>query len=257
MSELNIKPLNADLIRRANNNSFGGKRGDIEAHEYQVYCDRVLSWELSERKTQKIIDKIYDYFFRSLSLNAQHVSVAVAGGSNYNAKKLDKSDKILSNSADFCDWFNSLAEQAERKSFDKVGWLTKEIIWGVSGEYSVVKQWKELAGRSRRDFEILYEELDKKYNFKKTSIPYKIYHNLLKIEAIAPIPIYSDNDFCVYEEQGYICIKFRMKPARQLTVALKSRRFSWISSENMWRAKANDELREWAKTISECYSDYI
>lgn len=32
-----VKELNKDLIHRANSNSFGGKRGDISEHEYQVH----------------------------------------------------------------------------------------------------------------------------------------------------------------------------------------------------------------------------
>lgn len=254
---IEIKELNENLIRQANNNSFGGMRGDLEVQAYKAYCEKVISWKLSERKTQKIINKIYDRFSKVLSLDAQHVSVAVAGGSNYNAKKLDKSDKILANSAEFCEWFDDLEDQATKKPFSKIEWLIKEIIWGTSGEYSVVKQWKELAARSRKDFEILYEELSKKYGFKKTSIPYKIYHNLLEIEEITQCPIYSDDDFSVYEEQGKICIKFRMKPEGQLLFALRSKHFSYVPSERIWKANSNSELIEWSKTIAEQYEKYI
>ena len=59
---IKIKELSKKLIQRANNNSLSGKRGDIEEHEYKVYCERVISWRLSERKTQKIIDRVYDFF---------------------------------------------------------------------------------------------------------------------------------------------------------------------------------------------------
>ena len=176
---ITIKELNQEQIRQANNNSFGGKRGDITAHEYEEYCNRVVSWGLSERKTQKIIDKVHEYFVRRLSLDSQHVSVAVAGASNYNAKRLDKSDQIISASSNFVDWFTEIEEQAAKKPYSRIEWLVKSIIWGVGGDYPVNKEWKELAGRSRKDFEILYDELIKKYGeFKKTSIPYKIHHNL-------------------------------------------------------------------------------
>lgn len=46
-----VKELNNDLIHRANSNSFGGKRGDISEYEYQVYVERVLSWPISEEKS--------------------------------------------------------------------------------------------------------------------------------------------------------------------------------------------------------------
>ena len=254
---MTIKELNKEQVARANMNSFGGKRGDITAHEYEVYCQRVISWELSERKTQRILDRVFDYFSKSISLESQHVSVAVAGGSNYNAKRLDKSDKIFANSSDFCEWFNDLEQQATKKRYSRIGWLVKEIIWGMNGEYPVNKQWKELAGRSREDFEILYDELSKKHEFKKTSIPYKIHHGLIEVEKIEQIPLYADGDFTAYEEQGKISIDFRLKPQRQLIVALKSRGFTWIAAHSVWRANANDDLKEWVLTIAERYEQYI
>lgn len=254
---IKIKELNQEQIRRANNNSFGGKRGGIEANEYQIYCNRVLSWGLSEKKTQKILDKVHDYFSRSLSLAAQHVSVSVAGASNYNAKRLDKSDKIIAHSADFCEWFNDMEEQATKKGYSRIEWLVKSIIWGVQGDYPVNKEWKELAGRSMNDFEILFDELNKKHEFKKTSTPYKIHHKLIDVEQITQIPIYADEDFNAYEEQGKICIAFRMKPQRQLIFALKSRHFSWVSAHEVWKATATEELAAWVKTIAERYEQYI
>ena len=255
---MNIKELNKEQINRANNQSFGGKRGDITAHDYEIYCERVISWGLSERKTQKIIDKVYEYFARTLSLESQHVSVAVAGASNYNAKQLDKSDKIFSNAIDFGYWFGEIEEQATKKPYSRIEWLVKSIIWGVGGDYSGSKEWKELAGRSREDFEILYDELIKKYGeFKKTSIPYKIKHNLIDVEQITQTPIYADDDFCVFKEQNYLFIDYRLKPQRPLIVAMKSRGFVWISSYSMWRGKATENNIEWAKTISEKYEQFI
>lgn len=252
-----IRELSKEQISQANNNSFGGKRGDIEAHEYEVYCNRVVSWGLSEKKTQKILDKVYSYFSKSLSLASQHVSVAVAGGSNYNAKRLDKSDSIIANSADFCEWFNELEQQATQKRYSRIAWLVKEIIWGMNGEYPVNKQWKELAGRSRKDFEILYEELSKKHEFKKTSIPYKIHNNLIEVERIEQAQIYSDGDFCAYEEQGKICIEFRLKPQRQLVVALKARHFTWVAAHELWKADFSEDLKKWVLSIPERYEQYI
>lgn len=252
-----IKNLDNKLIETANNNSLSGKRGEHEEYEYQLYCKKVISWNLSERKTQKIIDKIYTSFSEQLRLAAQHVSIAVAGGSNYNAKKLDKSERILSASRDFVDWFKELESQATAKPYSRITWIVKDIIMCVSHDIPAAKQWKELAGRSRKDFDILYSELDAKYRFKKASIAYKIYHNLVDIPEITQIPIYSDNDFFAYKENDKICIKFRLKPQRQLIVALKSRNFVWISNQEMWRAQATEQLESWTRNISERYADYI
>ena len=90
-----VKELNKDLIHRANSNSFGGKRGDISEHEYQVYVERVLSWPISEEKKQSILDKLHEKWSEMLKYEAQHVIVMVAGPAKYNSRKLDKSDKIL------------------------------------------------------------------------------------------------------------------------------------------------------------------
>ena len=127
----------------------------------------------------------------------------------------------------------------------------------VTNDLSASKQWEELAGRSREDFNFLYSELNAKYNFKKTSIQYKIYHNIVDIPEIIQTTIYSDNDFEVFKENDKLCIKFRMKPQRQLIVALKSRKFVWISSQEMWRAQATEQTEAWAKSIAEHYADYI
>ena len=255
---IKIKPLNQDHINQANNNSFGGKRGDLTANDYKIYCDKVISWELSERKTQKILEKLHGYFSRILSLDAQHVSVAVAGGSNYNARRLDKSDKILQTSTDFVEWFEDLEQQATKNPYNRIEWLTKEIIWGVSGGYAVNQQWKEIAGRDREAFESLYQKLVGKFGeFKKTTIPYKIYNKLIEVEQITQAPIYVDEDICAYEELGKICIEFRMKPERQMIAALKSRRFVWIPAHELWRADSTPELLEWVGTIAERYEDYI
>ena len=230
---------------------------EIEEHEYKVYCERAISWNLSEYKTQKIVDKIYDFFSKSLSLDASHVSVAVAGASNYNAKKLDKSDKILENSAQFVDWFTELEKQATRKKHSRTVLLMKEIIWGVSEGYNVNDKWRELAGRNIYDFKTVYEELNQKIPFKKNSVAYKIYHGLIKIEEIIQSPIYSDADFCAYQESEKIVVEFRLKPQRQLIVALKSRKFYWDSSNEVWKAQFTEELKNWVKAIREKYNDYI
>lgn len=105
-----IKKLNPDLIHRANSNSFGGTRGDISEHDYEVYCNRVLEWPISEEKKQKILDKIYEKHMAILSHEASHVSVMVAGPARYNAIKLDHSDQILSLSSEFVEWFKDLEE---------------------------------------------------------------------------------------------------------------------------------------------------
>ena len=59
MSEVKIKELDKSLIHQANSNSMSGQRGDISAHEYEVYCQKVMSWNIPDSRKQKIVDQIY------------------------------------------------------------------------------------------------------------------------------------------------------------------------------------------------------
>lgn len=111
MSEVKIKELDKSLIHQANSNSMSGKRGDISAHEYEVYCQKVMSWNIPDSRKQKIVDQIYAKWSEQLRHEAAHVSVAVAGPARYNAKKLDHSDTILRLSSEFVEWFNGLQEK--------------------------------------------------------------------------------------------------------------------------------------------------
>lgn len=79
MSEVKIKELDKSLIHQANSNSMSGKRGDISAHEYEVYCQKVMSWNIPDSRKQKIVDQIYAKWSEQLRHEAAHVSVAVAG----------------------------------------------------------------------------------------------------------------------------------------------------------------------------------
>jgi len=194
---MKIRDLNKEQIKTANNNSFSGTRGNTTEHEYKLYCGKVIEWRLSKRKTQKILDKIYQYFSKRLSLDSQHVSVMVAGASNYNSR-LDKGDAILQTSADFCKWFEEIEEQATRNPYSRVEMLVKEINWGMRDNYDVNKQWKELAGRDRAIFEKVYEDWDSQKEFTSRTTPYKIYHNQIYVENLEQIPIYADNDFFVF-----------------------------------------------------------
>ena len=254
---INIKPLNPQLIAQANMQSFGGKRGDIAARDYDDYCNRVLSWGLSEHKTQRMIDRVYQSFANVLSLYAQHVSAAVAGAANYNAKRLDKSDKILQTASDFAQWFQDLEKQATQKRYSRVHELKKTIIAGECNGFSVAKEWKELAARDRAALEELYQTLSEKAPFSKQSQAYKLYHHLSAVEPIVTDVLYQDNDFKAYAERGKIFMEFRLPPAQQLKSVLKGKRFAWNNVALAWQAAATDELREWVKTLAVNYEQWI
>lgn len=95
MSEVTVRELNRQQIQIANNNSMSGKRGDGSEHDYKVYAQKILDFQISDEKKQKLLDVLYEKWSKLLSYEAQHVSVMVAGPARYNAKRLDKSDQIL------------------------------------------------------------------------------------------------------------------------------------------------------------------
>lgn len=110
---MEIKQLDEQLIHRANYNSLNGKRGDISKASYKGYVDEVLGWDISNLKKLKILDKLYEKYSEILRLEAQWVSIAVAGPAKYNSKKLDKSDQILEKSHYFYKWFDDLRKQVK------------------------------------------------------------------------------------------------------------------------------------------------
>lgn len=100
MSEVKIKELDKSLIHQANSNSMSGKRGDISAHEYEVYCQKVMSWNIPDSRKQKIVDQIYTRWSEQLRHEAAAVyseifrraraARAVAPLAVYSAAKYDE-----------------------------------------------------------------------------------------------------------------------------------------------------------------------
>ena len=255
-----FKELSREHIEAANRNSLTGSNGSATKHDYDVYCAQIGGFPVSDEKKQKIADKLYKFFSRGLWLAAQHASVAVAGASNYNAKKLDKSDQILKNSSEFCEWWNSIKKQLETTAAydtEKVKELRRSIIWGIEGGWSITDKWRQLAEISRSEFNALYEKLDEKAHFRKTSISYKIYHDIEHIEEKAKIIICDNADYKAYTEGSRAYIRFTLKPQRQLIVALKSRGWWWNAHDNVWSTYLEKLDTEWVLSIGERYKDYI
>lgn len=92
---MEIKKLDEKIIQIANSNSFNGNRGDLSAQSYKSYADEIIGWNISDIKKQKLLDKLYTKYSEILNLEAQHVSVMVAGPANYNSKRLDEKWQLL------------------------------------------------------------------------------------------------------------------------------------------------------------------
>ena len=252
-----VKELNKDLIHRANSNSFGGKRGDISEHEYQVYVERVLSWPISEEKKQSILDKLHEKWSEMLKYEAQHVSVMVAGPAKYNSRKLDKSDKILELSAAFSEWFKDLEDQIKRgqQKNDKAEKLLKliEFCRKPDNPCDPTNHLAELAMYDNASFIRIYEELYPEYKWRKNSTIAKLYQKSLagEIKEIRKEVFFEDANLTAYKEGDRVYIKFLMRPKRQLIVALKSRGWWWNSYKNAWSTYPDKLDPEWVESISE------
>lgn len=252
-----IKQLDSKLVSMANSNSFNGTRGKIFNDEYLYHVDEINSWNISDTKKQQLLDKYFVLSSELLSLQAHHVSVMVAGASNYNSRKLDKGDRILEKSAFLHDWFSKMKASINEKKPNVVECLVREISWGFHGEYSVNEKWKKLASIDCETFCALYEKLNNEKPFRKNSIAYKLYADRQNIEDKSKNEIYSCLDFVAYTEGDRAYIDFKMKPKQQLIVALKSRKWWWNAHAKAWSTYLENVDISWIESITQRYEKYI
>lgn len=261
--ELEVKELDKDLIHRANYNSFNGTRGDISAQSYKSYIDEVLSWDIPNNKKQKLLDKLYEKYSEILKLEAQHVSVMVAGPARYNSKRLDKSDQILQKSHEFYTWFENLEEQIKDSKVDtsarKIERIMGMIKFCIERDFDPREHLVELAYLDNKKFLELYEKYYPKFKWRKNSIIFKVYAQSLngEIKEIKKEIIYEDENFTAYILGDRAYIKFPMKIQRQLIVALKSRKWWWNSNEKAWSTYLDRVDKEWISSISTRYAQYL
>lgn len=260
--EISIRPLDPSLVHQANINSMGGKRGDLSVTSYESYCERVLSWPISDEKKQKIVDQIYQKLSEQLRHEARHVSVMVAGPSGYNPKKLDHSDMILRLSAEFVEWFKDMESQIQRPESEDIkrASLLRTIEFADSRpELDPTASLAELAMVDNAKFIELFEAMQPKYRWRKNSNIYKLYlaSKEGKVKEIRPEVFFENADLTAFTEGDRAYIRFTMKPARQLIVALKSRGWWWNSGKRAWSTYLDRLDKEWVAGISERYAKYV
>lgn len=260
---MEVKELNQDLVYQANYNSFSGKRGDISKSEYQAYVDKVLSWPVSDEKKEKILNKLYEKWSEMLRYEAQHVSVMVAGPAKYNARKLDKSDKIFELSKNFNDWFTDLEKQVKQgqQNDEKVKSLLRmiEFCRRPDNPCNPTSNLEKLALLDNEAFIKLYEEMYPEYKWRKNSTIAKLYQKSLngEIKEIKKEVFFEDANLTAYRKGERAYIKFMMRPQRQLIIALKSRGWWWNNQEKAWSTYLDKVDEAWVSSISEKYSQYI
>lgn len=262
--EIIVKPLDANLVHQANYNSMGCNRGDLSIRDYENYCNRVMSWPISDEKKQKIVDEVYKRHSAILQQEARHVSVMVAGPARYNAKKLDHSDAILRLSSEFVEWFRSLERQIEKNRTDANHSKRDELLDLIEfadqrPELDPTLHLAKLANIDNAKFMELFEEMLPKYRWRKNSTIYKLYlaSKEGKVKEIRKEVFFEDANLTAYIEGDRAYIHFTMRPARQLIVALKSRKWWWNSGKSAWSTYLDRLDREWVAGISTQYAKYV
>ncbi|MEC0169942.1 hypothetical protein [Paenibacillus graminis] len=257
-----IIPLNKELIHQANYNSFGGTRGNTSDASYRAYALEILEWNIADTRKEKLLTELHKRYSEIIKYEAQHVSIMVAGPARYNPRKLDKSDKILSLSADFCEWFEGVKEQV--KSATKESNKAKQLLEMIQfcdnrQELNPTDYLMKLASIDNTKFIEIFEKLYEKYRWRKNSNIYKLYLRSKngEVQEIRKEVVFQDDNIVSYKEGERYYIKFVMRPKRQLIVALKSRGWWWNARENAWSTYVEKYDQEWVSSISTRYAVYV
>lgn len=257
---MEIKQLNETLIERANNNSFFSHRGDHAKSYYERNINTILSLPISDEKKEKYCEKLYNLHSKLLNYESQHVSVMVAGGSNYDAKKLDKSEQIFKLNNEISNFIEDLKEQTSKSEpKSEVEKLSDSIkyFYAMKCPSLANTDWKKLVKIDKIAFIELYKSLDTIYGIKKNTVPYKLYMSLDEIEEQKYEIVFEDQNYKLFVEGERAYISFILRPQRQLIVALKSRGWWWNSRKSCWSTYIYKLDKEWASNLSEKYKKYI
>lgn len=260
---MEIKELDKRMIEIANYNSFNGNRGTLRENSYKSYIEMVLNWNISDDKKQTILNKLYDKNMEILKYEAQHVSAMVAGPAKYNAKKLDKSEKILELSHNLCVWIEELEKQINEFKEDNNTDETKKLLIRIKRLYELklnpTNDIMKLAFVNNKIFIKTYEKYNEVFKWRKNSNIYKLYKESLngEINEIKKEIFFEDENLTAFIEGDRAYIKFIMKPQRQLIVALKSRKWWWNSYKKAWSTYLEKLDKEWVSNISEKYTKYV
>lgn len=260
---MQIKELDKRMIGIANSNSFNGNRGKLREDSYKEYINMILEWDISDDKKQTILDKLYDKSMELLKYESEHVSVMVTGPARYNARKYDKSDKILELSHNLYVWIEEMEKQINDFKEDNKIDETKHLLMGIERIYELklnpTNDIMKLAFVNNEVFIKTYEKYNEIFKWRKNSNIYKLYQKSLngEIEEIKKEIFFEDKNFTAFIEGDRAYIKFIMRPQRQLIVALKSRKWWWNSRKKAWSTYLEKLDKDWVASISERYNKYI
>ena len=162
------------------------------------------------------------------------------------------------------EWFKSLERQIERNRIDANHSKRDELLKLIEfadqrPELDPTIRLAELASVDNAKFVELFEELLPKYRWRKNSAIYKLYlaSKEGKVKEIKKEVFFEDANLTAYTEGDRAYIHFTMRPARQLIVALKSRKWWWNSGRGAWSTYLDRLDREWVAGISTQYAKYV
>lgn len=274
------KPLSERDISFANSNSFFN-RGDQSKSGYDTYAEDIKSWNVSEEKKQKLLDKLHELYSRKLGYEAQHVPWTVAGPANYNAKRLDKSSQIMNASAEVGDWFNKQKEavqnatrqyevdpQAGQKALEHFNdWVKRGLFSNRDGTLNPTSVASGLATIAAKDPQLFVEQFEKyneKLHFKKNTNAYKLYEAAKSGEykgEKAPEKLFADDNLNTYSKKIQAgdrrFLKFTTRPKPQMIYALKARGWKWNANEGAWSVPPAKYDQEFVSNISKNYAKYL
>lgn len=257
-----IRPLDYLLIHRANSNSMGGTRGDSHNRSYLSYANEILEWDIPVSRKQKLLDDLHKRYSEIMKYDAQHVSVMVAGPARYNARKLDKSDQVLSLSHELAEWFKNVKEQVlsgKKETVDKEALIKRILFCDETKELDPTVVLAKLATVDNAKFIELYEQMYEKYRWRKNSGIAKLYENSKKgeIKEIRREEVFSDDNITAYTFEDRVFIKYILFPKPQMVKALRSRRWWWNDRERAYSNYPDRVDWEWVRSISERYAKYL
>ena len=270
-----IPELNRRDIETANGNSMFN-RGDNSARDYQSYVNRVLSWDIADSKKQQIIDQIHKRWTRQLSLEAQHVPISVAGPARYNPKKYDKSEQILRGAHDFVTWFEKIEESVKesKRQYEDTSaadakraeehfryYLERGLITSPT---MIANALTPIAQYDPARFVELYDEMDRKYRFRKNTTAAKIYDRI-KAGTYQGAPkaqkLLETDNLNAYRKRidagERVFMKFTTRPKPQLVYALKRRGWHWNALEGAWSVPVDKYDEEFVSFIDDRYAKYL
>lgn len=272
-----IPSLSAAAISTANSHSMFD-RGSHSNTDYQKYVKRIMAMDISDGKKQQLVNELHKRWSKLLSYEAAHVPWTVAGPARYNAKKLNKAEKIIQTGSEIAEWFDRMeksVENSKRQYRDNSAveaqraeeWVRRvadgKVFYGVVPQM-VADALLKVAPHDPQRFAELYEEYDKQYHFRGNTNAAKLYKSVKAgtFQKAKPAEkLHETDNLNAYRKRidagERVFLKFTTRPKPQLVYALKRRGWHWNAYEQAWSVPAEKYDAGFVAGIDEQYKKYL